>query len=136
MSIVYFRSIPRAELRKYWPKALPILQPALDRLGDRYTAKDICDRLADGRMQLWAAEFDDAVTTAAITQVITYPSCKAMNIFAVAGKGYGLWEDWIAEVCAWAKTTGCRYVEIQGREGWKKLLPGFRETGIILIKEI
>lgn len=34
----------------------------------------------------------------------------------------------------WFRSMGCKYVQIVGRRGWKKLLPDYNETSINLVK--
>ena len=103
----------------------------LAREGGLYTFADIMDAINRGEMQSFA--HDD---TWVITQVLTYPRRKVLNIAYVVGKideAYRL----EPEIVAYAKSVGADMLQATARLGWKKRMsPGWSEYALCMRKEI
>lgn len=95
------------------------LQKALDLGGNTHTVQDVVDGIKSGAMQcIWN---DRAIV---VTEVITYPRSKALNVFLAAG-----WlEDVMAlqpKVEAFGREQGCSTMHMRGRKGWRRVLPQY-----------
>jgi hypothetical protein len=54
----------------------------------------------------------------------------------LAGDGLGICRSGIGLIEAWARARGCAGVEIEGRAGWQRVLPGYARDDVILRKEL
>lgn len=90
--------------------------------------------LIAARKQLWGYHDGERVTGIAVTEV-QYPAC-----WLRAGVGTETWRGQIEEIItaveSWARAMGCERIKIAGRIGWKRRLPSFRQTGVILEKTL
>ena len=75
---------------------------------------------------------------AAITKMVTYATGRKTAIVQYLG-GEGLYKciDKMADIELWAAFNNCSAVEIEeGREEFKRVLPGYEIAGIHYIKEL
>lgn len=117
----------------------PSISRALRRSGfERYNLADVIERLHSGRMQLWLGVDDDGVRVCVITEVSDYPRARTCGIFVCIGSGMAGWLHCLAEIEAWAKRVGCRYMVNIAREGWARTLKplGYKKTHVVLEKEL
>ena len=114
------------------PLVAPILQRALDRAHERFTCADVFDRCADGQMQLWLGGLPlDGV---AVTEIVVYPRKKEGRIVFGAGS-LERGQAGLDTVLGWMRQEGCSAVEIIGRPGWERALPGFAPDAVVLRRE-
>lgn len=100
-------------------------------------AGEIRDSLKAAERQLWGYQ-SDRITGIAVTQIIETPRGKCCEWYAVISDG-GTAEQFAqvkAEIERWAKSVGCRYMRLQGRRGWLKRMKDYRQTGVVMEKEI
>lgn len=99
------------------------LQKVLDMQGNAYEISDVAAEIKAGRMQLFQNDHG-----CVITQVITLPRKKILNIFAVCGEMAvtSLKDDLIA----FGKAQGCDILFTEGRKGWARILPRFGWTNL------
>ena len=88
------------------------IQAALDE-SFGYELSDIREMVLGGTLQLWT--FQD---TAALTEVITYPRTRAINVFLVAGK-MGDCLSLLPRIENFATVLGCSAITGIGRRGWE-----------------
>jgi hypothetical protein len=80
-------------------------------------------------MQLWILCRDAAIVGALVTEIVRWPR-RAVCRLVLAGAQDGLREEWLAcrgVIEAWARQEGCASMEIYGRPGWARLVPGARK---------
>lgn len=110
----------------------PWIEAALEYTGTPRTHElsDIRDAILVSKMQFWPGQ-----RSAAVTEVAVYPRLTACRIFLAGGD---LEELKLIEkhICDWAKHIGCSRVEIAGRAGWQRALPGYVRASTWLTKEI
>lgn len=108
------------------------IQAALDYGGNTHDFEDIVSGVMSGYMQFWPAR--DA---AAVTEILTYPKKKVLNIF-LAGGNMETIIDMNESAEYFAKANGCTSMTMAGRKGWSKVLKdkGYREAFTVLRKEI
>jgi hypothetical protein len=93
-----------------------VLEPALDYSGGTHIWSDIVDGVSSGMMQLWVNG-----DSAAITQILTYPQKKVLNVFLAGGDKDDLL-DMLDSAKMWGAQQGCESILMSGRPGWLKVL--------------
>lgn len=102
-----------------------------------YDIEDVEARVEAGEFTFWPGK-----NAAAITEFITYPNGKALNVFAGGGESNACLVEFLEEfepaMCEWAKANECRWVLGFGRPGWEPLLKphGYSVMWHVLAKEI
>lgn len=123
------RVIPTSQVATYWPKVLPLLQPAIDR-GQRAKADKVFQWLLRGDYQLWVAGNSQEINGAATTAITEYPGSKWLTIVHCGGTGLPTWlNDGIETLTSWAIGNGCDGIEGFGREEWGRVLPDAEIVG-------
>lgn len=87
--------------------------------GDTHTMEDIFDAVQNDFMQCWINE-DSMV----ITEIVRYPRVSTCDIVIAVGnlEEVMAMQDMIEE---FARENGCAKLRMQGREGWKRVLPQY-----------
>lgn len=122
----------RVELVEELARCRAFLEPALRRNGGTHEWGDVAGLVLDGKAQLWPAK--DA---AMVTELVTYPRKKVLNLWLGGGKLSRLL-DMGASIEVFAQSQGCDAITIHGRRGWERALKanGARALHTTLIKEI
>ena len=115
---------------KTWRIAAPMLQLALD-YQDTHDIHDIKTLITEGAAQLWCGE-----RSCVVTEIIKYPRMNACRIWLAGGDKFELVDRMLTDIEAWAKTQGCKKIEIVGRKGWRRVLPHFRQPHYVLEREL
>ena len=114
-----------------WRRLRHHILAALEHAGGTHTEHDILDLLRNDHAQFWPAE-----NSAMITEIVGYPNGSHCRIW-LAGGEYdelrGLERD---RVIPWARSRGCRRIELVGRKGWARRLKDYDEVAVVLAKEI
>jgi hypothetical protein len=116
-----------------------LLAPAIARSGGRYDATAVQRCLNDRSMQLWIAA--DAgrgtgILAACVTEIVDYPNGRRCGLVFCGGSGRERWVHWLGAIEVWARTRGCTGMEIHGRRGWARVLPGYAVAHTIIEKEL
>ena len=98
--------------------------------GGTHTEEDVIDRLVFGRAFLWAngnsgvlCEFDD------------FPRKRFCRFWSAGGA----LDDLLPmhdTIVSWARANGAERMDIVGRAGWLKVLPGYKRGGVWMTKDI
>jgi hypothetical protein len=94
----------------------PKLQASLDYALKTHTIADVKRLVEEGKMHFWP--IGDSIL---ITELITFPQMKILNIFIGGGDADEL-ATALPSLRRWAKQLGCSHVAFLGREGWKNRL--------------
>ena len=130
------RPIATSLINEYWPRVLPLLQPAIDH-GRRAKAPDVRQWLMRGDYQLWVCGNAEEIKAAATTSITVYPGSKWLTIVHCGGKdAYGWLADGIDALETWAVGNGCEGVEGIGRPEWARVLPGYEATGTMFERRV
>lgn len=97
----------------------PWIEAALEYSGGTHDWYDIVFGVLNGNLQLWPKD-----NSALVTEVLTYPRKKVLNVFLGGGDLEEL-KAMHGEVIEWAKEQGCTAARISGREGWKRAYKPF-----------
>ena len=102
-----------------------VLKPAAE-IGDFATRQDIEDGIEKGQFMLWTKN-KSAIVTSKIKNTIR---------IGLGGGNLGDIKLLVKDVEAYAKSHWLSHIDILGREGWQKVLPGFKKQSVLLRKEI
>ncbi|MBX6322976.1 MAG: hypothetical protein IRY94_14195 [Rhodospirillaceae bacterium] len=127
------RGVAAAEIAAVWPRVEPLLARATGRTRGCVSTAAVRERLAARDMQLWITE---PLRAACVTEIVAYPHQRWCRVVFAAGEDLALCRAGLAVIEAWARAEGCAGVEIEGRPGWRRVLPGYRAGDIILRKEL
>lgn len=126
-------------VHEIWPKVAPLLRRATVRTGLSAFA-DIERDILHGSALLWlaissegGAAVIDAVASTSLQQT---DAGKVCVITGCAGGNMRRWLPLITRIEAYAKAEGCRCLRIFGRKGWLRVLDGYRETSVVLDKQL
>ena len=100
--------------------------------------EDVLNFLANGQWRLWVALDEGEVVAAMTVEFFYYPRDKVCRVVTMGGQRMQEWltSDTIKKFEDWAKEQGCSYIDVFGRRGWKKVLPGYNEDAVLLRKAI
>lgn len=124
-------ALTAAESQLYWDDYSHHLERLEHERGGR-TAKQIKDAAGKEMMQVWGLQDADEVHGIAVTEIIETASGRVCCICAACGTvRKPMQERLLDEIGKWAAEIGCVKVEIQGRKGWLRYFPRFKQTGIV-----
>ena len=108
------------------------IEAALEYSGGTHDIIDIYQGLYTGAMQLWPNK-----NSCLVTEIITYPKKKVLNVFLGGGDLTEILEMHDS-VISWAKEQGCSALSMTGRFEWKKPLSkyGWKPLHSSYVKEI
>ena len=126
--------VEKEKIWLYWEHVSGYIQDSLKYSDDAYNLDSIKDSLIKGIMQLWVILDDKDVCAAVVTQAVSYPNQKVIEILFIGGSGMSSWLHLINDIKLWSKNLGYDAVQIYGRPGWEKLLDkyGFYKTHVLL----
>lgn len=131
-----FFAVQSHEVAAYWEHLLPVLL-AIEDETDQVTAEDVLRQAASGQAQLWAYAEDGRVVAVAATRVHEMSRGKLCTIWVAVGFGHlGIFNDAHAEIENWARSIGCYAIEIVGRPGWMRALPGYHRKAVVIEKPL
>jgi hypothetical protein len=80
---------------------------------------------------------DEKITGVIITRVESVGSRKRCLVWIAAGDGLTRGKELLSKVIEpWARDAGCKYMQINGRKGWIRALPDYRQTAIVMEKRL
>ncbi len=131
-SVFTVKSHEVPEYRKHFEPALKAIERT--RI---VTLEDVFQQAHAGQAQLWGYARNGQVEFAAATRVHEMAQGKLCSIWIGAGAGtHDVFREVNAEIERWARSIGCYALEIVGRKGWKRVLPGYEEEAVVLVKPL
>lgn len=123
-----------------WPVVGPLLAPAVRHSNGCYELEDVLADIKRGHQQLWVDcdEADPRRIYAAMTTVFDqYPRKKTLKVVFIGGTRMKKWlGEFIECVERHAKANGAVMLEGFFREGWARVWPGARVSGVGLVKDL
>lgn len=110
-----------------WERCKKHLSGALAGL---WTLEAVEQEIRAGRAVFWPME-----RSAVVTQIHEHPTGRVLRIW-LAGGNLGELLHFLPAADNYARTQGCKQVEIEGRPGWERVLPGYAKQRVILVKEL
>jgi hypothetical protein len=128
------------EISSIWPLVEDLIQKSCERAGGFADAKHVKEWLEKGIMQLWVAydTQENKVKCVCVTEIRQYPNYKICDCKITIGTDYKSWVDFMDNVVNWARSLGCKKMEIFTRPGWERILKykGFVKTHVQLEKPL
>ncbi len=110
----------------YWPQIEGCLDEHPELWNDVWTKQVMVEQTLKGRIQVWVVSTDDVIHVVFMTQVITHPARKVLQLFWMAGEGLKPALPCISLVMdRFAVTQECKTCEVIGRAGFERLLRPF-----------
>ena len=117
-------------LAQVWPQAKEHLAAAIETTGGTHTPEDVFKAIYNGNAQLWVGN-----RSAGVTEVSIYPQSKAIRIFLAGGDFEEM--KYMGRILeAGAKKLGFDRIEIGGRRGFLRTLPGYKELCTYMYKTL
>lgn len=127
--------IPPTIVHYLWPKVAPMMHAAVKRTNLCHT-DDLDNDILRGDGLLWVATEGNEIHAAATVSLQKMNDGMVCVITACAGDGIDNWLELIGPIEEWAKVEGASSVRIYGRRGWKRVLPDYQETNIVIEKAL
>lgn len=123
MSEIRCLAVPVAQLDAVWPKARPLLAPAVATASRKLIVDDILTEARRGVYVLWVVFIGESLVAALTTRVVEYPQRRALAIDWLGGKRM---REWLAPVLhamkGHARRNACLHLEGYGRRAWGRWL--------------
>lgn len=103
------------------------IEPAIARSGGQTTFDRLAAEILAGQKQLFATP-----RAAAITYLWEYPTGQKVLHVEYAGGDLQELLDNQGDLIDFARREGASKITLFGRKGWRKVLPEWRETGVIM----
>ena len=113
-----------------WNRCSAWLEAALYYSNGTHTIDDVLETVQRGDAQFW--HYPDA---AVVTEIMDYPQKRVLRYWLAGGNLKTLLKV-EPSIRHWSQLWGCVGIEIIGRKGWHMVLKGFKQTGIILAKDM
>ena len=114
-----------------WHRLRHHILAALEHAGETHSEHDVLDLLRRNQAQFWPAD-----NSAMVTEIVGYPNGSHCRIWLAGGNYDELRELERDRLIPWARSQGCRRIELVGRKGWARRLEDYREVATVLAKEI
>lgn len=99
------------------------------------TPEDVIRQAKNCECQLWSYHDGEQFRGVVGTRIHEMARGKLCSLWlCVATEAPELMDGMFAEIERWARSIGCYGMEISGREGWLKKLPGFKKKAVLLEK--
>jgi hypothetical protein len=134
-----FGPVDLVDIPKVWPVVLPLVEATLAEFGDRgHNAQDYRDACEAREQQIWVAMKDAReIDGVAFTELLLKPRRKIARVTLLAGRDLHGWFPIASPVLyAWAREMGASVLEMVGRPGWSRSLPGWRVDEVVMRKEL
>jgi hypothetical protein len=120
-----------------WTDVRDGVQESLDRGEGRILDVDIYEALLQRRMQLFIVYAGGKQIAVCVTEIANYPRTRVIRVVLVSGSQREVWIKKLQEELeAWGRKIGATYLEMQGREGWRRVLKDWRLKSVLMEKRI
>lgn len=120
------------------PEAWGFVERAIQRGGSLFSVADLKKACEARDMQFWAGFERGRCVGVLITEIRDWSGKRVCEIVACGHEliGHETAGECLATIEAWAKTNGCSSVQVSGRKGWERRLPGYAFAFVTLRKEL
>jgi hypothetical protein len=127
--------IDPAQAHEFWPHVAPLIKAAMEK-GRLSSFTDVEHSVRNGNALLWLAWNGEKIKAAAVTELGHANGEKFCTIVACGGHDRAQWLPLLPQLEAYGRAEGCAGMRIYGRRGWRKLLPAYRTTRVLLEKPL
>ena len=132
--------IPPEDIPGLWPEIEGYIGKMAEKYPDDWPAEVQVEKALAGILRLWLVVDDEARKHFAMvgTRITIAPSGKRfMEVATTGGVEHQKWVHLKGTLEADARMQGCQWIEIRGREGWKKYMPDYAvRKDVVLTKEL
>lgn len=116
--------------------AWPHIAAFIGRITDApWSLEDVRLALIDAKAQAWGMRSGDDVLGFWITRIDNTHTRTYGLVWITAGDALHAGLPVYREIIEpWFWSQGCEWIELQGRKGWKRVMPDYEETAVILRK--
>lgn len=117
----------------------PWLEPFLQdfaRVTCLVSPEDVIAQAKSADCQIWSYHDGERFRGIVVTRINTNAVGKVCSLWVAVGDGAELIDGFHAEIEKWARGIGCYALEIVGRAGWQRKLPGYTRTAVVLEKRL
>lgn len=131
--------VPLEDVERVWPFVVEHIRAGCAAVTSEVTAEFIYAEAIADRRTIWCVfdtddPFGPFLAAFATGQRQTNRG-TVLFIDVIGGRNRGCWlTQCLGELEAQAKAIGITRIEIEGRRGWKRVLPGYRETRVVMEK--
>ncbi len=121
-----------------WPVLAGFFEKACVFAAGRQDINDVRDAVAQGQMLvhlIWNPDTKD-IYGAVASECFNYPKKKVFSLTMAGGDDIEKWAHLWPAFKHVARELGFEQIEVAGRAGWKKFIPGAREIGRIYIEDL
>lgn len=125
-------------LPQVWPQVEHIFLEHAKLWNEYYAIEHFPLMFQSGRMQLWTMNDADDFLLVMVTEIVTFPKVKKMNVLYMMGEELQDGLMFIDYLERWAWKNGVRKSHAGGRDGFQRLLEphGYRKIAVVLEKDI
>lgn len=127
--------VPAASIDAVWDSIVHLIAPAVIVARGRFYDEDVKKWLKEGDAQLWVV-VDEKPVLVLVTQILEYARKRVCDLLLCGGELPGDWLDQLAKVEAWALAKNCQSMEMRGRQGWQRKLPGYGFAFVVMEKSL
>lgn len=125
------------KFRLYWPRISEQLDTVPHIWSPWFTKDAIWTGSISGEFDVWCVGPPEDVRLVVFTRIVNYDAAKVFQLcFAFGNDLEKCLPSLMATLEAFANATNCVRCELVGRRGWKKFLPGFEETAVVLSRNL
>ena len=121
-----------------WPVISGFLAKGIERACGRLTIDDVFELVRTEKLMVliaWDPEEKQVYAVFGI-EALEFPNKKVFNITLAGGADIDKWGHLYPAFKEIAKTLGFNQMEVSGRAGWKRFLPGTTEVGRIFVEDL
>jgi len=139
MAIVIERIQPE-DIERLWVHVEPLIRAGCNAVTTENTAEFVKAEALVNRRTLWVVfDTDDPFPFLAACATGERLTNRGRVVFfdVIGGRNRGCWlTQFVAEIEAQAKAKGVVSIELEGRRGWRRVLPGYREVRTVMEKKL
>jgi hypothetical protein len=127
-------AIPSERVQSARPWLMPFLEE-FEREAQTMSAEDVFRQAASADAQLWSYYDGEKYRGVIATRIHPMARGSLCSIWVCYGlNAEELFDGMYQIIEDWAQSMGCYGIEIVGRPGWQRVLPGFKRRAVILEK--
>lgn len=123
--------VPSDQVIYAWPE----IAAFIGRIKDAsWSLEDVRVSLMEAKAQAWGMRTSEVIGFW-ITRIDNTHTHKYGLVWIVAGDGLSVGLPVYRDVIEpWFWSQGCEWIEVQGRKGWKRVIPDYQEQAVVLRK--
>lgn len=136
MPDVRLMAVDPKRVTEIWPAARPLIEKAY-KDGDQEVPPNVLADLRCGKRLLWlAVDENENIIAAMLTQLFKMVSGKMCKMQECGGARMKEWKHLRRRIEDYARAEGCYKVLVEGREGWKRIMPDYDQVAVVLEKRL